>query len=115
MDFKRTGVFIPWLCDGVVVADADPVGGVAARAERRQLERGEGALGAARVRHVLAVPVGHAGGVQGGRAHDRVVAASGERPLQPWKSRNVSGGQPEEMLGGASSLCHHLFPTVSCD
>ena len=97
MDFKRTGAFIPGLCHCVVVADADPVGGVAAGAEGRQLERGEGALGAARVRHVVAVPVGEAGGVQGGRAHDGVVAASGERPLQACK-RNDVGGQPRRYL-----------------
>ena len=44
------------------------------------LEGVERALRAARMRHVLAVAVGHAGGVKGGRAHDGVVAAARERP-----------------------------------
>ena len=34
----RTRLFVPRLGDGVVVADADPVGGVPARPERSKLE-----------------------------------------------------------------------------
>ena len=37
-DFSLTRLLVPGLGDCVVVADADPVGGVAARPERRQLE-----------------------------------------------------------------------------